>query len=188
MEIFKDRLENHSNYQLFMFVLVVPDNGKYIYIVSITKTANDVSEKSILCLLKTGTESFTISGSTCHSRLYLHINQQYCDLGGGLFTEFQFYLAGINIIIIDEASVVGKNLLLHVDKHLRQASRKLVKPFEVFEVIFVGDFQQLPPFDDTPIHIEDEHTTFLLYHSINNFLFLEKIQMQVDDDPDSEKN
>ena len=55
--------------------------------------------------------------------------------------------------------------------------------FGVFGIIFVGNFQQLPPICDTPIYDEDASDYYLLYSYIQDVVVLQKSQRQKCDDP-----
>ena len=55
--------------------------------------------------------------------------------------------------------------------------------FGGFGIIFVGDFQQLPPIGDTPIYDEDASNSYLLYNDIQYVVVYQKIQQQQVDDP-----
>ena len=44
--------------------------------------------------------------------------------------------------------------------------------FGGFGIIFVGDFQPLPPISDTPIYDEDASESYLLYSDIQDVVVL----------------
>ena len=54
--------------------------------------------------------------------------------------------------------------------------------FGGFGIIFVGDFQKLPPIGDTPIYDEDASDSYLLYSAIQYFVVLQNKQRQQGDD------
>ena len=56
----------------------------------------------------------------------------------------------IKLVIIDECSMVGKGMLTAIDKRLKIAAGNNL-PFGGFAMLFVGDFQQLPPVADASI-------------------------------------
>ncbi len=56
-------------------------------------------------------------------------------------------LATVDVIIIDEVSMIGKSLLELFDFVLRKAN-KTEEPFGGKQIIFSGDFLQLPPIND----------------------------------------
>ena len=55
--------------------------------------------------------------------------------------------------------------------------------FGGFGIIFVGDFQKLPPIGDTPIYDEDASYSCLLYSSIQDVVLIQKNRLQQVDDP-----
>ena len=70
-----------------------------------------------------------------------------------------------------------------IDQRLKQGSGRMDESFDGFGIIFVVDFQQLPPIGDTPIYDEDASDSYLLYSSIQDVVILQKIQRQQGDDP-----
>ena len=63
------------------------------------------------------------------------------------------------IIIIDEVSMMGKSLLLKISNNL-QIARNNHEPFGNINIVFVGDFYQLPHVRDPPIYkIKDTNIT-----------------------------
>ena len=66
-------------------------------------------------------------------------------------------------------------MLLHIDKRLREASGKKDKSFGGFFVIFVGDFQQLPPVGDTALYDGE----CILFESIENVIKLHESNRQL---------
>lgn len=155
-EIVKQLLENSNKNIENKPLLVIggPGTGKSTVIHQITKTVNSLELEEVDVVLKlgtTGTAAFVICGSTCHSKLFLPINRTYTPLKGDSLKRLQDTFKNIKVIIIDEVSMMGKKMLSHIDKRLREASGKNNKPFGDFFVIFVGDYQQLPPVGDTAV-------------------------------------
>ena len=69
-------------------------------------------------------------------------------------------------LIVDEVSMLGRNMMARVDKGLRQATTHLDTPFGGISVILIGDFAQLPPVGDRPlfagqVHMATQCTIFL---------------------------
>ena len=174
------------NERLLMTITGGPGTGKSTVIKGITKAVNSIigNETAVLRMGTTGTAAFVISGATCHSVLSLPINRTYCALKGDKLRILQENLKDKKIIIIDEVSMLGKKMLMYIDKRLKEGSGKQDEPFGGFNIIFVGDFQQLPPIGDTPIYDGDSSESFLLYSAIEDAVVLQKSQRQQGENPD----
>ena len=48
--------------------------------------------------------------------------------------------------------MMGKQMLYYISQILKQASGQMDKPFGGFGIIFVGDFQKLPPVTETGMY------------------------------------
>lgn len=60
---------------------------------------------------------------------------------------------GIDVIVIDEVSMMHKSQLVELDQRLRTSTRNASVPFGGIHVILVGDFLQLPPVGADPLYI-----------------------------------
>ena len=77
--------------------------------------------KDHLCVAApTGVAAFNVDGYTLHSLLSLPIKGDFKDLEGKRLQTIQQTLAGVNYIIIDEMSMVGRKMFGQVDRRLRQ--------------------------------------------------------------------
>ena len=118
----------------------------------LTKTFNSYTgspEKvKVLLLAPTGVSAINISGTTINSGLAIPINirgplprmsdQIKCKLRN-LYSELE-------VIIIDEISMVSKKTLLNVHKRLFEIFRcSEANPFADKTVLLLGDLLQLPP-------------------------------------------
>lgn len=101
----------------------------------------------------TGVAAFNVDGMTLHSLLHLPTRGDFRSLEGEHFLQLQQKLQGVDYLIIDEMSMVGRSLFGQIDARLRQAS-----PHHADEVLggcsslLVGDFGQLPPVMDLPLY------------------------------------
>ena len=126
----------------------------------------------------TGVAAFNISGMTLHSALLL---------GGGKYSSFQplnhdrlnslrSKLSHLALLIIDEISMVGANMLLEIHKRLQHI--KAVLPDVTFggvSILAVGDLYQLPPVCQSPVFSAVNDSYAKLYRS--GSLWVDEFQM-----------
>ena len=100
----------------------------------------------------TGAAAFRIGGCTLHSLLKLPVGpKRRKPLKGNQLALLQEDLKNVDTIIVDEISMLGLTGLYWVDQRLRQASGKFKEEFGGFNLLFVGDFAQLPPVCDAAL-------------------------------------
>ena len=62
----------------------------------------------------------------------------------------------IQMLIIDEVSMMGASELAWLDSHLRSLKGCQHKPFGGIHIVFALDFYQLPPVRNVPVYYADE--------------------------------
>lgn len=118
----------------------------------------DISKPIVLLTAFTGTDAFNISGKTLHCLLKLpkSLKHPYQGLGNCL-DEIRADISNAHILIIDEISMVSKQLFAYVNWRLQQIKRNQ-KPFGGMSVLVVGYFQQLsPPGKAKPLCVYEDH-------------------------------
>ncbi len=104
---------------------------------------------TVLLTAPTGAAAFIIGGMTLHSALVLGTSRYggFQPLNHDRLNSLRSKLSKLALLIIDEISMVGFNMLLEVHKRLEQI--KAVMPdrstFGGVSILAVGDLFQLPP-------------------------------------------
>ncbi|XP_015125653.1 ATP-dependent DNA helicase PIF2-like, partial [Diachasma alloeum] len=108
----------------------------------------------ILLCAPSGKAAHLIGGVTLHTAFALPITEyggQMPELSADVANTIRSNLVDLQLLIIDEISMVGANMLTRVDTRLRQIMGKNVS-FGGISVILIGDLHQLPPVKDKPIY------------------------------------
>lgn len=139
--------------------------GKSLLIKAIFQTicrlANKRCERTdtikVLLTASTGKAAFNIEGDTIHHAFSLPVNQyggKLSQLSDSITNTIACQLFDLELIILDEISMVGTRTLSYIDQRLRQL-KKTENIFGGIPVIVVGDFKQLPPVGDCPVFQAD---------------------------------
>ncbi len=115
---------------------------------TIVKEFKRRTSKNCVFLAPTGIAAVNVGGSTIHSFLRLAPGIMSEESIESISTKKQRELIrNVEVVIIDEISMVRSDLFWAVDYRLRQVSQGKNKkqPFGGKQVILVGDFYQLPP-------------------------------------------
>ena len=108
----------------------------------------------VLLTAPTGVAAFNIGGMTLHSAFLLGRNKfsEYQSLSHDRVNTLRLKLSKLKLLIIDEVSMVGCNMLLDIHKRLNEI---LVQPNNVMfgnvSILAVGDLYQLPPVGQPPL-------------------------------------
>jgi len=103
------------------------------------------NKKKILICAPTGIAALNIGGSTIHRSFKLPIDYVKSSSHLGTNKETMEVLAGADIVLIDEVSMLRADVFSHVEYKLRDSVFDSNAPFADKQIIVVGDFYQLPP-------------------------------------------
>lgn len=87
----------------------------------------------------------------------------------------------MNILVIDEISMVGQRLLIYISETLRQIKQSGNALFGNTSIIAVGDFYQLPPVKQKSLFDLQPKSFFPLWSDNFSIVVLEEIMRQKDD-------
>uniref|UniRef100_A0A3B1IIS5 ATP-dependent DNA helicase n=1 Tax=Astyanax mexicanus TaxID=7994 RepID=A0A3B1IIS5_ASTMX len=167
----KRKVQNENPEPFFYYVAGTAGTGKSHLIKSVYAEATkilqklpcvreeaDMSKPTVLLSAFTGCASHNINGKTLHALLKLprSLKPPYQGLGNSL-DEIRANFSNLQIMIIDEISMVSKPLFAYVNWRLQQIKGNN-KPFGNISIMAVGDFQQLPPLGKAkPLCVYEDH-------------------------------
>jgi len=150
------------------------------------------TEKNLVVLAPTGVAALNVQGETIHSffRFKPSITPDEAEKIAGKVKSGALYKS-IDLIIIDEISMVRADLLDCIDAFLKKVLKKK-KPFGGVQMVFIGDLYQLPPVlaaHDREHYLAVYATPYFFSSRVMesdrfklSFVELEKVYRQKDDD------
>jgi hypothetical protein len=144
----------------------------------------------------TGTSAALLGGSTYHSVLKVNISGS----GNDNILQVRAKLEGVDYIFIDEVSMISCHQLYTISARLAKALGERQLPFGGMNMIFAGDFAQLPPVGgsslysgnvgtniDSALHIRGQESAIgkALWHQVTTVVILRenmRQKKQTDDD------
>lgn len=126
-----------------IFITGSAGTGKSYVLKYITEYLKNTNKKYAITAL-TGCAAILINGQTIHSYLCLGINNNNALYIYNKYKNALNKINYLNTIIIDEISMMDNELLEKINE-LLCLIKKNNRPFGGIQIIFVGDFCQLPP-------------------------------------------
>jgi hypothetical protein len=133
------------------------------------------TEKTILITAMTGVAATLINGETLHSGV--HLLKNLANITEDMIEAF----ASVRLLIIDEISFAGAEDIRKLNKVLRKLLQKVNKKYGGMNIVFMGDFSQLPPVKKQKIY--ETETLLEWFEWINCFVEL-KGKWRFKDDPE----
>lgn len=107
----------------------------------------NTTRKRVVVLAPTGIAALNVKGQTIHS--FFGFPPKMIDKSEIFKRKNHRLFCNIDLIIIDEISMVRADMMDNIDTFLR-VNRGIDKPFGCVQMVFFGDLFQLPPVVSTP--------------------------------------
>ena len=140
-------------------------------------------QNELIVTATTGTAAFNVSGITLHSSANLPIGNQSKKKMGHTKTKDW---TDRHYLIIDEVSMMDCRMLVNLHNNLGEAKSSRDGYFGGVNIIFMGDFLQLPTISRLDVYIDkpsEWQYGYQLWRSINAVVLLTE-QMRQSDDPE----
>lgn len=146
-------ITNHASLptseNLYMYLGGMAGTGKSRVIASVTEFFKQTNQEHRLVLLApTGSAAAIIGGSTYHSFLGIREDRNSLTTLGKLAEKMEH----IEYILIDEVSMLSCLDLYRISAQLAKIKGVSDIPFGGLNMIFAGDFAQLPPVNSSPLY------------------------------------
>uniref|UniRef100_A0A671UFX1 ATP-dependent DNA helicase n=1 Tax=Sparus aurata TaxID=8175 RepID=A0A671UFX1_SPAAU len=122
------------------------------------KECGSPDDISVLLTAPTGIAAHNLHASTIHNALSIgkDVRLPYTPLGEEKLNSLRTKYRSLQLLIIDEISMVDNKLLSYIHGRLRQIKQSGdYSPFGKVSVIAVGDFYQLPPVKGKALYLDD---------------------------------
>lgn len=186
----KNKTQNNTAKPPYIFLTGGAGTGKSQLIKCIThelhksfsKIAESPDDMTILLVAYTGTAAFNIHGQTIHSAFSIfNPSSQYKPLGEEQLNTLRAKYCSLQLVIIDEISMVDQNMLLYIHGRLQQIKRSHnMHVFGNVGILAVGDFYQIQPVIGRPLYKRD-HGSFVDLWSMFSYWELTTVMRQKDD-------
>ncbi len=184
---FKRALELLENSSRNLFITGNAGTGKSTLLAHFKET----TKKNVAILAPTGVAALNVDGQTIHSFFLIPPNITPDKvLEHKLSEKRKKLISTLDMIVIDEASMLRADLLDCIDVSLRHHRQEESMPFGGVQMVFIGDLYQLPPVVAGPEEMEmfRNHYQSPYFFSAEvmqdfemTFLELQKIYRQTDD-------
>lgn len=136
---FEDCIKSMEDTSLNLFITGKAGTGKSTLIEYFRNT----TKKKTVVLAPTGLAAINVKGQTIHS--FFHLPPRFLDPKSPMRRSNSRIYMDLDVIIIDEISMVRADLFDALDRFLRVNGKDRHLPFGGAQIIVVGDLYQLPP-------------------------------------------
>ncbi|MFH1504387.1 MAG: AAA family ATPase [Candidatus Omnitrophota bacterium] len=138
---FKDALELMENSKHHIFITGKAGSGKS----TLLRYFKDITQKNNITLAPTGIAAVNVDGQTIHSFFSFPLGIIQPDQVKRLYHDKKNIIRNLDVLLIDEASMLRADMLDAIDYSLRLNGGKKDLPFGGVRIIMFGDIFQLPP-------------------------------------------
>ncbi|XP_061190194.1 uncharacterized protein LOC133198057 [Saccostrea echinata] len=112
-----------------------------------SKEGENPDDIRILLCAHTGKAAYNIKGTTIASAFHRKMYQTQQHMSADELNSFRTKYRNLSVVLIDEISMVGNNMLTFINDRLQQLTGRK-QDFGGISIIAVGDLYQLPPVGD----------------------------------------
>lgn len=138
---FKEALELMENSKHHIFITGKAGSGKS----TLLRYFKNITKKNNITLAPTGIAAVNVDGQTIHSFFSFPLGVIQPDNVKRLYHEKKKIIKNLDVLLIDEASMLRADTLDAIDYSLRINSGNKGIPFGGIRIIMFGDIFQLPP-------------------------------------------
>ena len=128
------------------------------------KEGDNPDHPYVIVVAPTGTAAANVKGQTLHSTFSFNFGNKHYSLADKKRDKTRTLLQNLSVVIIDEISMVGSDMLYQLDLRLREIKKKENKLFGGVSVFFLGDIMQLRPCKGAYIFDEPLNKDYILAH------------------------
>ena len=145
-----------------------------------TQQHNSLRNAYVACA-STGKAAVNLGGVTVHSAFKITQSRRVGTMAREVLQNYRSIFIGVKCIVIDEVSMIGCDVLHKINLRLQEITGAHDQPFGHLNIIFCGDFRQLPPVNATPVYKAPRNAIVgaALWQSLNYYP-LEQVMRQSD--------
>ena len=118
--------------------------------------AHDATRDVYVAAASTGKAAVSIRGTTLHTAFGIKVLQPKQELSLENLQEHQTVFLNVQVVFIDEVSMVGSGMLATISSRLKCFTKQHDLPFGGLDIVFCGDLRQLPPVGMLPVYEAQE--------------------------------